>query len=195
MVFWEFLLWIIYSLSCVCWNSKHVEQLFINFSILLFIPIQYIDSHTRSFVFYSIPIWLIWSCSQVCFCNLSGNTTNLCFRMTLSITAITSWNVQYSLWVCAMWPLFSGHPLMICSFSCHTWLSCDIGCCSFCIIRHSGMFIVICMVLLFTCIPVTSSSSFSLCFFFWRASLLWRDLGQVCLFFDSVVVYSEEGSL
>ena len=98
------------------------------------------------------------------FCNLSGITTCLPFRLTPRITVISSQNMLYGLRFCAMWSLFSGHPLKICSFSCCKWLSSDAAHCSSCIIMHSGMFIVVCMVLMCTCIPGISLSLFSLWF-------------------------------
>ena len=98
------------------------------------------------------------------FFNVSGIITHLPFRITPSITAISSQNVQYSVTFCAMWSLFSCHLLMICSFSSYNRLSCDVSCCSLHIIMHSGMFVVVFTVLVFTCVTVISSSLFSLWF-------------------------------
>ena len=106
------ILWcIICSFGYICWNSRFVEHfLYIFQYCYLLIPSQYIDSRTRSFVF-SIPIWFIWSCCSTCFCNVSGITVCLPFRMTPSITAMSSWNVQYGLGFCGILSLFSCHPL------------------------------------------------------------------------------------
>ena len=100
--------------------------------------------------------------------------------MNLPITVILSQNDWYGLRFSTMWSLFSGHPMMICSFSCWKWLSCGVTCCSSCIIMHSGIFVVICTVLMFTCTPVISS-----------LFLLWFwDLEQLCvLFWLCIVVF------
>ena len=168
-----------YSLLWLCLlKLKTCRAIFMYFSTSLLIPGQYIDLHARHFVFL-IPICLICSCSSACFCNVSDITTNLPFRMPPSITAIFSQPVQFSLRFCAMWSLFSGHPLMICSFSCGKWLSC--GCFLLQFTYHHA-FGNVCSCFYGVNAYLHTSYFFIFCFlcgFIWIASLLWRDLDQV----------------
>ena len=137
----------------------------------------------KEFLFSPSPYdWLIWSCSSSCFFNASGITICLLFRMTLSIASLSSWHVQCGLRFCAMLSMFSGHPFVICSFSCFKWLSRAVSCCSSCIVIHSGMFEAVYTVLTFTFIPDISSSLSSL-WFVWIASLQWSYMGQACILF------------
>ena len=123
------------------------------FSISTFIPIQNIDLCTNEWV---------WSCHSAYFCNTSSITICLPFRITPSITAILSQNIQYVLMSCGIWYLLSGQPCMIYSLR-HCWCSSwDIALYSSCIFMHSSLLVATCMKLTFICIPHISVPLFFL---------------------------------
>ena len=98
-------------------KCKAGTTIFMWFSISSFILTQYTDLHARSLFFFSIPMWLTWRWSSACVFNILGVITCLAFIMILSITAMSSWNVQYVLISHGIWSLFSGHPMMMYPFS------------------------------------------------------------------------------
>ena len=53
---------------------------------------------------------------------------------------------------------------MICSWRCCKYSSCEVVCCSSCLVMQSGILVVVCMALIFRCIPGISASLFSLWF-------------------------------
>ena len=159
-----------------------IQAVFICFSILLLLSGQYIDLHTRSVVL-SIPIWLIWSCSNPYFCSALGITMHLPFSITLSITAMSSQNVKYDLRFCTTLSLLWSHPFMTYSFSCCKWLSCFVLHCNSHIIIHSGMFLDVSILFIFL---------LNIFYFFILVFLMvlsgWpicheENLGQVCIQF------------
>ena len=79
-------------------------------SISAFMPIQYMDLHTSSVVF-SIPIWLLCSWFNICFCSSLGIMSHLPFSIIPSITAISSLKVQFNLISCGPSFLPSGKPM------------------------------------------------------------------------------------
>ena len=109
-------------------------------------------------------MWFSWSGSNACVWKDSGITTCLLFSMIHSITNMSSYNVQYVCMSCDIWFPFSGQPLMMYTFSCCRWSSCDVACCNCCIVMHSGMFVIVCMASIFNCMPGISASLFSVCF-------------------------------
>ena len=115
-------------------------------------------------------------CQEFCFlfpCDLGGTdlipvslrssdiTTHLPLNMIPSITAISSPNVQYVQIFCNIWSLSSCQHLMMYPFSCCRSSSCDVACCNWCIVMHSGVFVVVCMTSIFNCMPGISASLFS----------------------------------
>ena len=77
------------------------------------------------------------------------------------ITAMSSLSGQYILIFHCTWPLVSGHPMMIYSFSHCKCSSCAVACCIFRIDLHSGMFAVVCIASIFMSMPCISASLFS----------------------------------
>ena len=150
--------WMILSFGWGCWKVKHVEQCFICFSIssLMFYPIKWFMCQEFGF---SIPMWFRWSSSNACLKD-SGITTCLPLSMIPSIIAMSSWNVQYVHMFCGIWSLFSMASL--CKKT--QTSSCDVACCNCCIVMQSGMFVVICLVSIFNCMPGISASLFSVWF-------------------------------
>ena len=102
------------------------------------------------------------------------------FRITLSITVVSSQNIQYALMSDGNWSLVSCHPWMICSLRHCRWSSCDIACSSSWIVMQSCMLVVICMASVSNCMSGISASLFSL-WFCLETSLLWTNLAQACI--------------
>ena len=92
----------IFSLGCICWNARHVEQIFTVFSISAFILIQWIDLDVSSFLFWY---------PSVCFCNSPDIMMHLPFSNIPSITTRSSLNVQNG--------LSSGGISFLCHSQCH----------------------------------------------------------------------------
>ena len=59
------------SNCCLHWYSRHVEHCFTVCSMLAFILTQYTDDLIGSCV-SSMPMWLLCTCSRICFCNRQG---------------------------------------------------------------------------------------------------------------------------
>ena len=87
------------SFGYVCWNLRHVEQLFIWVSVSAFMPIQQMDLHASSLIFLT-PILLLSTSLTACFCSSLGIMIHLPFSIMPYITTVWSLNVQYSLISC-----------------------------------------------------------------------------------------------
>ena len=141
----------------------------------------------------SIPMWFRWS--NMCLLKDSGITTCLPLSIIPSITAMSSWNVQYVCMSCGMWSLISGQPLMMYSFSCCRWLSCDTACCNCCIVMQSGMSVVVCMAWIFNCMPGISVFLFSVWFCLERPVCNEQIQSGFVYDSESALVYSEQNVL
>ena len=65
--------------------------------------------------FFSIPIWLMWSCSNDCCCSDAGITILLSINAIPSVTARSSQKVQYSWFL--VFPLFWLLAICLCILS------------------------------------------------------------------------------
>ena len=66
---WYFVMYCSFLCGCICWYSRHMVHCFAIYSMSVFMLIQCTDSLTRGHVF-SMPIWLLCTCSSICFCNI-----------------------------------------------------------------------------------------------------------------------------
>ena len=172
----------ILSLGCVCWDSRHVEQFFTAFSISVFIWIQQRDLHSSSLIF-SIPVWLWYSCSSVCFCSSFDLIIHLPFLNMPSVTNRLSLKVRYGFSCCGISFLLTGQPYTMKSFSCCRWSSwsvtycisfikCILGCTLLCVFHKclSSCWVFCCLYLLCDLVVTTSQvwkSSVKACIVFW----------------------------
>ena len=114
--------------------------------MVTFMLTQYADSHLSSCVF-SIPIWLLCSCSRICFCNRQGIIMHLPFIAMLSVMASSCLISQYFYSCGSTTSSVYGHPLMvyICSLG-----SSSVPACMSSIHVHIGTFIDVLMLCILT---------------------------------------------
>ena len=110
---------VIFSLGCVCWNSRHVAHKFICASILALILCQNTDLWASSFVF-PMSMWFMCNCVSTL-----GMIMCLPFSNTPSITTSLSLYGQYGLMLVSSSSLVCGQPAIINVFSCWRWVSCN----------------------------------------------------------------------
>ena len=133
------MLWcIIFSVGCVCLNSRHGSTIFY---ICFYIRVYIMPEHrfTGKHFSFSVPMWFVCSCVSTCCFRLSGMIMHLPLGITASFTASSSLYSQYSLMLVCSSSLVCGLPAIINVFSCWRWISCDDTCCISSMDVHSGM--------------------------------------------------------